>query len=94
MIDWAFVNANWGDILAKARENGIFTQDMAFDDDGNLVIVHRPMLESMICDKMELSHRLEYYLGVLGYPCKPGREIRVGAGNRVPLATGGAGEKK
>lgn len=95
MIDWDFVNKNWGDILQKAREHETFKQEMAFDDNGNLFITpQRPMLESLICDKVELSHRLEYYLQVLGYPCKPGREIRIGIGSRMPMAIVGRGEKK
>ena len=94
MVDWNFVNQNWGDILKKARLHADFQKEVTFDDDGRLYTTPgRPMIESMICERVEKSHRFDYYMQVLGYPVKPGRAIRIGVGNKMPMATGGKGKK-
>ncbi len=94
-MDLEKINAQWGEIMAAARVHPEMQKQIAFDDIGAIIITpDRPMIESMICDKAAKNERLLFYLALLGFHSAPGRVLQVSCGNKMPMGTGGKGEKK
>lgn len=93
MVDWDLVNSQWGDIMSAARRKPEFKAEVAYDDTGRVYTTQRPMIESMICDKIEQSDRLRFYLDLLGVKWRNGRIIDVNIGDRMPLSSGGKGKR-
>lgn len=94
-MDIEKINAQWGEILAAARKHPDMQKQIAFDDVGAIIITpDRPMIESMICDKATKNERLLFYLALLGFHHAPGRVLQVGVRSKMPMGTGGKGEKK
>lgn len=91
--DWDKINSQWGEILAAARKNESMHQDLMFDDVGALVTSQRPMIESLIADRTIKSHRVLFYLAMLGFHHAPGRILKVSVGDRVRPRASGKQEK-
>jgi len=81
--DWDKINSQWGDILAAARKHPQMRAELMFDDVGAIVTTQRPMIESMIADRTDKSHRILFYLAMLGFHSAPGRILKVGVGNKI-----------
>lgn len=73
-----------------------------FDNSGHLVVSGRPLIESVLCDKMSKSKRFFYYCCAAGIYEVPeadvkvtqgehGRIIEIGGYSGVPLGVGGEG---
>jgi hypothetical protein len=93
LIDWDLVDTQWGDIMAKARKTEAFKSEVAFDDKGRIYTTERPMIESMICDKVAKNDRTRFYLDMLGFKWREGRIIDVNIRDRMPLGSGGKGKR-
>lgn len=68
-------------------------KEVMFDDVGALVTCGRPMIESMICDRQAGSHRLRFYLQMLGFVKSKGRILKVGIGTKIKTKLSGKQKK-
>lgn len=93
-IDWPKIDAEWGDILKRARDDVRFQQETAFDDGGNVITTNRPMIESFLADKIAKRDRVRFYLELLGFRSRKGRIITLACRTRMPVGTGGGGKVK
>jgi hypothetical protein len=92
-VDWEKVNADWGDIMKAAREHPEMSAPVDYDAEGRVYTTNRPMIESMVCAKIEKHAKIIYYLQLLGLHASKGRVIQLGVGNKMPMGTGGKGKK-
>jgi hypothetical protein len=93
---WEEINENWGSLREVLIQKLDINSMKRFDDSGDLVESDRPMMESIVCDKTEKSHRFFYYLFLadnetqMAVEPQSGRKIiSVGVANRITCMTGG-----
>lgn len=103
---WEIVNRDWGIILEKCREKLPCDEMIMYLNDGSLVPSERPLIESLICDRMERHRRFFFYMlqaglmdipeadvKIIGATPAGGRIIQIGGYTRCPMGSGGKGEK-
>ncbi len=89
---WKAVDANWGDILKAFLGH---QEHKMYDSEGNLVDSNRPMVESMVDDKIHRRGSFWFYMELLFHDTsitRDGHNIYVSCGNPLPLCGGGAEE--
>ncbi len=89
---WEAVDTNWADIIQAFLGH---TELKMFDEHGVLVDSNRPLIESMVDDKIHRRGSFWYYMEMLMHDSsirREGNNIYVSCGNPLPLAGGGAEE--
>ena len=89
---WEAVDTNWADILIAFRSH---TELKMFDPEGMLIDSNRPMIESMVDDKIHRRGSFWFYMEMLMHDTsirRDGNNIHVSCGNPMPMSGGGAHE--
>lgn len=98
---WDEINKTWGDLQNQLKEKLPVHEHLMFDNSGQLVSSERPMLESIVCDKIDRLERFFFYLfaadiiklpeatsQIVEIPGK-GREIYISSFSGLSLGSGG-----
>lgn len=89
---WDAVDTNWADILIAFRHR---QEHMMFDPEGVLIDSGRPMIESMVDDKIHRRGSFWFYMELLMHDSsitRDGNQIFVSCGSEMPLIDGGVHE--
>lgn len=97
---WKQLESNWSEIMVILKSRLPINDYKMFNDSGELVESNRPMVESIICDKVDRDKRLFTYLVAADLITIPeathkieqtskGRVITVDSGNSISFQTGG-----
>lgn len=89
---WTAVETNWAEIIQAFHSHN---EHMMYDEEGNLVESNRPLIESMVDDKIHRRGTFWFYMEMLMHDSsiiRDGHDIYVSCGTPLPLAGGGAEE--
>lgn len=89
---WAAVETNWSDILKAFLGH---QEHKMFDSEGKLVDSNRPMVESMVDDKIHRRGSFWFYMEMLMHDTsitRDGNNIYVSCGSPLVLGDGGVEE--
>jgi hypothetical protein len=74
---WAYVDANWGDIMQVLRVVLPLENHEMYDDEGRVIASGRPMIESLICERMSRNRRFFWYTAAAGLLTVPEADVKV-----------------